>query len=203
MLPWGLAIVWAAAAGPAAAPPAAPAAAPPAGSRSFPRLFRGLAPVPAASPCGFPAGCSHPLPLSLLHFCNTQSHVYSPFNHRDFWIFCSLFFSSSFLFFFFNIINYNLIWKFPIDGFDFFFLPLQIPAVSFHHSMSRGNVSNSWQKWPYSNSIGPFKCPMRRNNDGEALETVSLEAAARSIRTPSIGGGANRVPHAARFTPLN
>jgi len=44
---------------------------------------------------------------------------------------------------------------------------------------------------------------MRRNNDGEALETVSLEAAARSIRTPSIGGGANRVPHAARFTPLN
>lgn len=117
MLPWGLAIVWAAAAGPAAAPPAAP----PAGSRSFPRLFRGLAPVPAASPCGFPAGCSHPLPLSLLHFCNTQSHVYSPFNHRDFWIFCSLFFSSSFLSFFFNIINYNLIWKFPIDGFDFFF----------------------------------------------------------------------------------
>ena len=98
LLPWGLAIVWAAAAGPAAAPPAAP----PAGSRSFPRLFRGLAPVPAASPCGFPAGCSHPLPLSLLHFCNTQSHVYSPFNHRDFWIFCSLFFSSSFLFFFFQ-----------------------------------------------------------------------------------------------------
>jgi len=44
-------------------------------------------------------------------------------HHSTIWI--SGFFFSLLLFiisfFFFNIINYNLIWKFPIDGFDFFF----------------------------------------------------------------------------------